>query len=184
MRPTTYPTKHPYRTAIHEAGHAVVAVLLKVRSHRNGVTIVADDGSLGRAWHRGFPLSFKPDVNGGPLTEERIRRLAKVYLAGHSAEMLAFGTRISAKQSQTDFDETVSLLSYLSAAENEIQPWINLLTVQTSNLLRLPHHWGAVKQLARKLVADRTVRYKTVRGIVAQNRGSAKGPVGDVEIVA
>lgn len=66
--------------AYHEAGHAVVAVVLGRRFRK--VTIVPESDSLGHVLHRPYSKTFQPDVNTGGHTERRICDDVMCSLAG------------------------------------------------------------------------------------------------------
>lgn len=156
------------RIAIHEAGHAVAVVLYKMGSHRRGATIVQDGETLGQVFHRRHPASFQQDLSSGRNVEKRIRRTVCVLLAGYAAEKLEFGARIKPIGADQDFHDAVGFVESMSCSTEEVNAWLQLLSIQIENKLRLEHHRRAVRLVADELLSKRQINYSTIRRLVKQ----------------
>lgn len=168
--PRTYSLE---RIAVHEAGHAVAAVLFKMGSSAKGATIIPDKNYAGCVWHKKHPVSFRPDVDTGRVNELRIRRSVCFCLAGLAAERVEYGPHIKTVGAWMDFDHAESLVSYVSGSPDETSAWLNLLSIQIENTLRVPHNHRAVRLVADELLKERQINYATIRRLVAQARSSS-----------
>lgn len=72
------------RTAVHEAGHAVMAYLL--RRPFTTITVIADDDSYGRVQHAWPGSWFEPDIEMNSRTRAYIQDHVMICLAGAEVE--------------------------------------------------------------------------------------------------
>ena len=79
-------------TAYHEAGHVVIAHLLKRKFRRASIVPDPATGSLGHV-HFSVLRGFNPDINAGPITDKRIHNEILIDLAGIAAEARLTGRR-------------------------------------------------------------------------------------------
>ncbi|MCC6575127.1 MAG: hypothetical protein IT462_15225 [Planctomycetes bacterium] len=163
---------HPYRVAIHEAGHAVAVLNYRIGAHRNGVSILPEGETVGRAWHRPLPETFNPEWMT-KATEMTCRRRACVALAGFAAEQLAFGNRIWPVGCQQDFDWATKLMEKVAQHNALADAWVNLLLLEAKTILALPWHWRTTKMVAEILVQRKQLRYGQIRRMLADARKSA-----------
>jgi ATP-dependent Zn proteases len=72
-------------TAYHESGHAVVGHQLTGDVPRK-ISVIPEDGSVGRTRNRPWPRSFEPLVRMTPLTRQRLEDETVTILAGFEAD--------------------------------------------------------------------------------------------------
>jgi hypothetical protein len=72
-------------TAFHEAGHAVVGHQLTGEAPRK-ISVIPEDGSVGRTCNHPWPRSFKPLVRMTPLSRQRLEDETVKILSGFEAE--------------------------------------------------------------------------------------------------
>ena len=85
-------------TAVHEAGHALVASLLPEADPIEKVTIVPQGGALG------FVLQ-SPDEDRNYETETRLKARIKVAVAGRAAEVLVLGPQAANSGASSDIEQ-------------------------------------------------------------------------------
>ncbi|MCC6959924.1 MAG: hypothetical protein IT301_08760 [Dehalococcoidia bacterium] len=153
--------------AYHEAGHAAMARHLNVAVH--SVSIVPDDGSLGRVQPCALPRGFRPDLERSAATESRIRRLVMVCLAGHLAEKqfrASLGKRApSSAGAIQDHTTAVDLIEWLVVSEREAEAYINWLLVKTQHLLEQDWIWRSVEHIARALIEEREISARRLNAL-------------------
>jgi ATP-dependent Zn protease len=150
------------RTAYHEAGHAVAALL--VRRRFKYVTVEPGDDNLGHVLYRRWGESFDPDLNSDSRTERRIENAVFTAFAGHAAEAIFVG-RGNWIGSGQDRQTAMYLASYICGNNEELNAYLNLVWIRTRMKLRQPHHWTQVKALAEALVVERKITYRRAKEI-------------------
>jgi hypothetical protein len=163
------------RSAVHEAGHAVMAV--RQRRRFRTVSIVENDHSQGRIL--GLPTRdwFRPTLT----RESRLRRILEedilVFLAGPLAEArLAGANSLDEIDPRTivgsAYDNQVieQLAAYMSASEDETQAFIHWLTIHAWNWVHNDTWWCAVERVAQQLSTARTLRSRDVKQLVFTTR--------------
>lgn len=152
-------TKHLKATAYHEAGHAAVAWHQGIRVRH--VSIVPDAEYLGRVVH-GDPLrGIRLDFDNSDRTRLRAERLCRVLLAGFLVEKrhTGRGNRIGAS---ADHEAAVKLMDRFVTDNDEAEAWLNLLAIQTRNIIALPHITAAIDALATALLEHRELSGRRV----------------------
>jgi hypothetical protein len=147
-------------TAIHEAGHAVVARVVGIDVP--SATVESDEKAEG-CCSCSVPVEwFEPDVyaynRGAGRTHCRIDQGIMFCLAGSLAEErmdedvdgLARGTR-------HDYHLAVMLASYAMDDPHETHAFLDWLGIRTRNVLCQPKWWAAVEGLADRLLIERTM---------------------------
>lgn len=147
------------RTALHEAGHAVVSLALgrKVRS----ASIVPQDGRLGTL--RTSKLRRLDPAVSDRRMRMTIEREAMILLAGAVAEQIAGAGPHGGRKDRRD---ALSLVGFLSGSEAEERAYVAWLRERTRTLLRV--HWAAVIALAHVLVRKGTIDGATVRAVARE----------------
>ncbi|MGH9198847.1 MAG: hypothetical protein ACRD1T_24355, partial [Acidimicrobiia bacterium] len=156
------------RTAYHEAGHAVAAVL-----HRKGlrkVTSVPADkqsGDLGCTFTERCGNLFH-EAHVGRKQRGLLEREVMVLLAGPEAEALASGRRNHVVASR-DYQSSCVLLDYLCCDPSELRPYVDLLFVRTEAMfVNVGPNWRAVEALAEALLRDKTIGGRRARKIILE----------------
>jgi len=150
-------------TAYHEAGHAVMAYILRLRLIE--ITIIPDEDYLGRV-SRGASRTIHPDWEADQKTRTELERLSMQALAGNVAEHLFTGRRHKAG-SYADYHKVVNYLSFL-AGPKEMTYYVEYLWHRTKGTLRADHWWLAVQRLTEELLKCRRLRSKRIREIIRQ----------------
>jgi ATP-dependent Zn protease len=145
-------------TAIHEAGHAVIAVNCGVRFRH--VTIDPKADSLGR-------LAFnkrRKHVDYSTWTNEALQNQICIDYAGQIA------ARKSGQKRQSglgrDNQDAAECAYQICSSSVEASAMLNWLYIRTENKLSDPKLWSAVERLAEELIKERTIRYKEASSIV------------------
>ena len=165
-------------TAVHEAGHAVAAILLDVPFER--VSIVASDDHEGvvHLHASAVPLG-EYDLD---FSRERAEARIMVSLAGRAA---ASAAGFDAPSGCEHDDETAwTLAEWLSHDEAEAEALIAYLAIRTRNLLDAPAAWTMVQAVAEVLddaldldaVAVREVGAQAVQAAMDAQRDARRAP--------
>jgi hypothetical protein len=169
------------RTAAHEAGHAIFAVMMGIPFRR--VTVIPDETFAGRV----DLGKVEPPAHVDPFNENWDVKAARLYwaaricggicsaLAGALAETLY--TRCWEQQS--DSDEFVAWeIADCFYPPAKAARWINRLRFQTLESLRLPDVQAAVEAVARELLRRKTLTGAEVRALVKRQGMGQRGPCG------
>jgi hypothetical protein len=159
-------------TAYHEAGHAVVAFNVRRRCKR--VTIIPEGDNLGALHTHGLPESFHPDAERGTQTRRQVEREAKIGLGGLAAESI-LAHRRDFRRGHTDCEFVFSLVDSQAGSPDEADAHLNLLWVQTLDLLRHPWNWHGVERLAQALLEKREISWTRAKEIIAQALAEERG---------
>lgn len=162
------------RVAIHEAGHAVMAVELRLKFDE--VTIVPNDDYAGQV-KTSLRLPNLEDAS-----EQTVRPYIMLLLAGNAAEWV-FRRKIGRQQKRTveitdqrdDQMKAHGFASQVSADDKEASAYIDWLHQRARNLLRFPPNRVAIWELATTLLQKGTVSSKVARRVIAagMKRGQA-----------
>ncbi len=136
------------RTAYHEAGHAVVAFHLRVKVV--SVSIIREDGSLGRVHHK-YPSAFTPDLRDDSRAKRRVETEIIWTLAGLAAEERLTG-RCNWQGANSDLHEAVDVASYVTGSDRELTAYIEYLREHARNLVAVGHTWAGIKAVANELL--------------------------------
>lgn len=149
------------RTAYHEAGHAVVAYILRVRLKE--ATIIPNEDYLGMVKH-GRGQNIQPEWEINRKTRDELERRTMVLLGGNVAENLLTDKR-SMAGSYDDYHQVVDLLSYLADPE-ETSKYIEWLWYRTKSNLGVDYWWLATQRLAEELLEHQYLRGKRIREVI------------------
>ena len=154
-------------TAYHEAGHAVVALLLGMRLR--SVTILFDEEHHNKGLCSCEPEKGLDRVDEWPLPrrEAWANRRITFVIAGPIAEK-RFTNRTNRAGSSADFDEAVRIAEKVSLSDREAERQIDWLWERANNLLAVKETWKAVEEVAAALLAQQTLTGRAVKKIVRQ----------------
>lgn len=140
-----------WKTAIHEAGHAVVARHLGIRPR--GVSIISDHHSHGRFLPR-IPAWFLRETNEGVDSARALWYAAHavtVMFAGPEAER-RFAGRYNHRAAQTDYERALHIASSYCGSEDDTNAFLKWRRIVAQEFIRLTHIWFATRTLAQELI--------------------------------
>jgi ATP-dependent Zn protease len=138
-------------TAFHEAGHAVVALVLQRPVTR--VSVLPDRHALGECFF-GKPV-FRP-------SEDWLEREVLIALAGLAAEAMRTG-EYGWPEASRDLRYARSLTLRRAGNERQAERLEKRLLSKAEHLLSKPGHWQAVERLAAELLEHGVVSGRTAR---------------------
>lgn len=147
----------PIRTAVHEAGHAVVAFVLGRPVHEVSI----------RPRGRFAGVCKFQKGKGGP-TEDHIDREMQISLAGVAAEIRHLG-RADARGAQTDLMRSLEMALDRAGSRERAERLIKRTIDRTLNLLEQPGHWVAVELIMAGLLERETISGRAVRHTVEES---------------
>jgi ATP-dependent Zn protease len=143
-------------TAYHEAGHAVIALVLGRPIHR--VTILADKDQLGSCAF-GKPV-FRP-------SEDWLEREALIALAGLAAEARFSGV-YELQGAARDRRYVSTLALQRTGDERKAERLERRLLAKTENLLAQEENWSAVERIAAELLRVGTLSGRAARHLFTE----------------
>ena len=165
-------------TAYHEAGHAVMAIL--VRMGFGKVTIERKRDSLGHILHNKWRKTFSPrseDMRSRYQLEKAIR----TCLAGPVAEKMWSGEKhIKWGADGSHAVEYASYLSqgglhhnmfYFSGSDRAIEAYLRFVAICCEEQLAITLNWAAVEAVAKALLEKRTINSKECRAVIRESAG-------------
>jgi ATP-dependent Zn protease len=157
-------TKAQRATAYHEAGHTVMAYIVR-RAFRR-VSIVEEEDRLGHVLYAKWRADFDPDA----VDEDRARRgLEKAIMTAQAGEVAEhiFTKRHNWQGARGDLQLETDLASYLiSDMEDELPASLKWLRIRTRNQLLVPFYWRAVEDLAAALLEKKEMSSREARLII------------------
>lgn len=141
-------------TAYHEAGHAIVALMLGGRVRRLTLEPEWDDGPA-----RYGDAQIEWAVNACSARELRLRK-ARTALAGPVAEMVYSGEPFHpafVAEWRLDWEQAVLELQPLQANPQQLTAWLEETVRELHRLVRHEPVWPAVAALADELLAHETL---------------------------
>ncbi len=158
----------PRSAAFHEAGHAVMAMLLNIRFP--GLKVDALDHSIGCCLFQSFLQTRTRrlvKLKASRWNRNRLENEMMFYKAGASAEVRSGGSVRAANVvcAQKDaVDLATAALPRSTAAE--ITAFADYLSVRTDNLMAVPEVWDQTKIVANKLMTDKEISYAEVQQLL------------------
>jgi hypothetical protein len=160
-------TREEKRIAFHEAGHAVMAFLLKRRFMT--ISMIPDEGSSGRVHvPAGFVEAIEEMLDGGELTIEKehaIKDHIRILWAGIESEGVHFGRR-SWGGFEHDMQAITTLVLFLHPPGETSDRLVAYLRSHTRDLLGLKCYRKAVTDLAGALLEKKEFGARLARKII------------------
>jgi hypothetical protein len=158
-------------TAYHEAGHAVIAYILRKRFA--SISIIPNEDSEGRV-SIGKAKHIEPDWDTSRRCVTELEKHAMVLCGGVVAERLLTGHK-HWRGSENDITKASEYLAFLCGNDEETSAYLELIWIRTRNLLKVPGHWAAVQAVADELFKHSYLGQKRVRGIIfdAMHKGDS-----------
>lgn len=152
-----------WNVAYHEAGHAVVARVL--RCSFTAVSIDLEDG--GCVWMRSQFRRMRPDI--APTTPQLRDAFEREYMActaGRLAQERFMGHPPEGFEYEHDATVAEEMLQRVSARPAERRAYHRYLVERTRSELVFPPHWNAVHVLAGGLMQDGALRARAAVQII------------------
>jgi ATP-dependent Zn protease len=155
------------RHAYHEAGHAVMAYILKRRFHFITIDPEKLDKNTGGLVQLAHSQKLQKSLNGGGFDDNRpiLEKQIKITLAAEVACGLLVG-RIDWKIAEKDIQDCLSLTGSLCGDDEETYAYLNWLLLSVRNELQLPYNWARVYAVAQALMQQKTLSYHKAREII------------------
>ncbi len=147
----------PVRTAVHEAGHALVAFVLGRPVHEVSI----------RARGR-FAGICKFQKGKGRPTDDWVDREMQISLAGIAAEIRHLG-KADARGAQDDLRRSLDLATERSGHADRAERLMRRMLDRTLHLLDQPGHWPAVLLMMSQLIEKETISGRAVRHLVEES---------------
>jgi len=145
---------HDHAIAYHEAGHAVLAHFLQVRTVE--VSIVADGSG-----RDGYTRHHASQMRALDATARAI-----ISLGGMAAQKLYCPRFSDDRGGEDDERDAYDAVGHLARTRRETRVLLNCLGECARALLSKPRLWRAVKAVAEALLAKKTLTGKEVDGII------------------
>ena len=149
-------------TAYHEAGHAVMSILMGGHVDRVSIDPPNDEG----------PNRYGETITAWPPISDSQRGACEicVSLAGPIAESLYAGCnrRIeTVAEWQTDWDTAIQIASQISASKSAVNKLLDECEIKIRHLFDQANSWAAVAAIADELLAHETIEHSQVVDAVA-----------------
>jgi len=156
------------KTAIHEAGHAVIAHVVGARIHR--ATVKSGDGYLGKVRHA-RTLSHATWYANDDRAHLRLGREIKISLAGPLAERRAYPGSRWRTGAHNDYIRVADRVDHIypsmrkgDAGWRAQGHFWKLMEIETDWLLT--KHWHCVKAVAKELLERETISGAQIRAAI------------------
>jgi hypothetical protein len=157
-------TDDKQRVAYHEAAHAVVALLERVKVY--SATIIPSDEAEGVTRHHNLLYGRGVEWDASHPNRIRMERLVRMALAGPVADELRGVHDERTVIGPTDDEHCAAeLVGYFTGNTEETEAYLKLLWIQTRALLKRDPIWSQVTAVAEALLAHKTLSAKEIRGI-------------------
>lgn len=151
------------KTAIHEAGHAVVALALRAKFR--DVSIIPDGDSLGcMSDCNALGDDFNPTREVSLEMRSKIENNIMIDLGGICAESVVLG-RVGWKWAGADMSNAAGIATIIISNADEITAYIEWLRVKTRNITSMPGEKLAIQRIAEALLEEKRISYKTAKSI-------------------
>lgn len=152
-----------YFTAIHEAGHVIACIKLKLQF--TSVTIKEDNDSLGSVKHcKSFSNYLNGLSIGNKRSENKARRDIVSLLSGPYAEQKARG-RKNTRGSSSDHDKAVDLAFRLVGSSTAFSIFMKELEAEAKDLVS--NNWDNIVLLANALLKNTTMKKNEVSILIS-----------------
>ncbi len=164
-------TKALQSTACHEAGHAVAAWRLGVRT--KSLSIIPKVDSLGQHVHHPYLGGINLEWDGGARAQRRAENMALVSCAGPAAQRRFSPKGFRNYHAEGDWHQAIDLLSCLSGDAEVLSAYFKLIDLQAQKFVAAPFLWELIESLAEALLDRHRLTGKEVRAVIADSTAAA-----------
>lgn len=152
------------RTAVHEAGHTLVAAFY--RKPTRTVTIRPGDDYFGL--HRAYPTPSldRAGYDRGLRARFALETKIDVCLGGICAERMIFG-RGSHRGAAADYRQAITLAGAVFGSTEETEAFVKWRLVAVSNMLCIPWMKKGIAAISEALLKQETLKAREVKAILA-----------------
>ena len=150
------------KTAYHEAGHAIMAFL--VRWKFKYLSIEPGEDSLGHILLQGFGSSVDFEIDSFEKIRTKLEPHIMIEYAGFITQ-LHLTKRRNFRGATNDF-ENISDVIRLCGTQKEAEAYLHWLYIRTEKIITNPQNWNAIKSLAQELLKLKTIKYPLARKII------------------
>jgi len=150
-------------SAYHEAGHAVVAVLLGIRLGKEGASIIPECDTEG--WvHLRKGFSGNPKYDNNIKVRDGLETRVMISLAGETAQRRFWPSSVRSYEGMSDRHHAVNELSYLTSSPEELEPYLRWLDIRVNRMIAC--HWKQTTTVANALLEKKRLSAKEVLALV------------------
>lgn len=144
-------------TAYHEAGHAVMAWILRVKVRSATIAPDREAGIAGSVSHEKLLLGKCPETIDSDRQRIRAEKLIMVLLAGPIAQVLYNPRSFRRYHAGFDWNRVVRLSGMCTESVSTSERHIEYLEGRIKDHLRNPEKWKLVTKVADELLGNTTV---------------------------
>jgi len=150
--------------AYHEAGHAALAIYLRIGLKR--VSVIPGNDYSGTCDPVRQPSLTTADHGQSDYLTKRVEKCMMVALAGAEAQRKFAPTSVRHYQARGDIKAVFELAFRLCGSSEEASALVKLLQIRTRNILGVDYVWRGVKALAKQLLKQREIKGTNARVII------------------
>lgn len=149
--------------AFREAGHAVACYDLKLNI--DDLSILQTENNSGELAHGNLLKKKFPELEDTPSDRWQMEKIIVAYLSGFASQQ-KFKNSENMELSQKALDQIHNFMMPFVTWEEELIPYVDLLTVRAKKLIDDPIVWQEVQDLASRLLKDKAISSKKARAII------------------
>ena len=175
-------TKALESVAYHEAGHAVAAWHVRVRT--TALSIVPDEDAKGFHAHRPYFGGINLEYDDSPRAQRRAENMALVCLVGPAAQRRFNPKGFRNYHVASDRHEAIYLLAYIGSEDEYLNAYLKLIEIQARNFVTIHYQWSLFECLAEALLERQRLTGKDVRRVIGECSRAALGPIPVIAVQA
>ncbi len=162
-------TKALESTAYHEAGHAVAAWKLGVRTKKLSIVPDAADGSLGSHQHSPYFTGINLEFDDSPRAQRRVENIAIVCCVGAHSQRRFHPRGFRNYHAEADWHRAISLLSYLAGDNEVLEAYFKLIDLQAKKFVQSQANWCAIEGVAEALLERHALTGAEAKAVIFES---------------